>query len=497
MSETDNSADLAVDSRAETDSSVPPSVALPPPADVESCPADGDNLPSPPPARGLPPPVPPPAVLPAAQPPDLDPAEALPEFNTGDETRPAWRLILRGTSAVTLSVIVHLVVLIALACLYIVSEDPPEKDALLASYTTDDSDPLEYLEEFVITPDDLKADLAAAAAESVAEANPFLFDGGAAPLAELDDPTDRFGLAEVQMPDLGKALNGDGRGLGDGVGAGLGKGLYSDAFEQIVSDAGRHGLDVVIVFDSTGSMGGEIEAVKQRIRQIGGALLRKLPQTRIGICTYRDVHDEYLVKGLPLSNNLVAIDESLRVIHSGGGGDRPEAVLAGLRWALTNNQFRPKARKVLLLFGDAPPHAENVQGCLMLAGQFHDSHGGIVSTISCRTPLPLPEFVEIARVGGGEAFMLADHRRIMEELLVLAFGGKHRRDVIKFFGLRPAGPQMPGRAPGVGRPPGFHRGMPAPGFDPWRDLLREAPAPRRMTPPDGFDPWTDPPRENP
>jgi hypothetical protein len=47
----------------------------------------------------------------------------------------------------------------------------------------------------------------------------------------------------------------------------------------------------VIVFDSTSSMGPEIETVKTRVIEIGGALLRKIPRARIGFTTYKDVTD--------------------------------------------------------------------------------------------------------------------------------------------------------------------------------------------------------------
>jgi hypothetical protein len=207
-------------------------------------------------------------------------------------------------------------------------------------------------------------------------------------------------------------------------------------------------------------MSGEINSVKRRILQIGSTLLEKVPETRIGLCTYRDVGDAYVVRGLPLTNDLTEVIRALAGVSAAGGGDTPEAVHYGLQWAMSNNTFRPEARKVILLFGDAPPHPQNANLCLTLARQFHEDQKGIVSTISCRARGHIPEFVAIAKFGGGEAFLLNDHRRIMEELLVLMFGNAHREEVMKFFDLQDV-PQMgpPGmRGDMLPRHPAFRRG---------------------------------------
>ena len=47
---------------------------------------------------------------------------------------------------------------------------------------------------------------------------------------------------------------------------------------------------------------------------------------------------------------------------------------------------------------------------------------GVVSTVTCRRSVRLPEFEEIAQMGGGEAFLTSDERQIMTQLLILVFG---------------------------------------------------------------------------
>jgi Mg-chelatase subunit ChlD len=209
-------------------------------------------------------------------------------------------------------------------------------------------------------------------------------------------------------------------------------------FDGLIQRLRRDGLDICIVFDSTGSMSGEINEVKSQIDRIGSALVRLVPKTRISIVTYRDSSEEfrelYEVKGMPLTNDIQLVDDYLSDISAGGGGDHPEAVHAGLQWATDNNRFRSRARKVILLFGDAPPHQNRRSLCLKLAGDFRND-GGVVSTVTCRHRERLPEFVEIAQMGGGEAFLTSNEREIMTQLIVLVFGSQHRRKVLEAFEL--------------------------------------------------------------
>jgi hypothetical protein len=230
------------------------------------------------------------------------------------------------------------------------------------------------------------------------------------------------GGGESQAFDLGEISAGGGSMSGGG-------------WEGFLQTLRRDGLDIVLAFDSTGSMQGEIDQVKGQIKRIGATLLALVPKARISICTYRDYGDEYVVRGLPLSSDLQQIDSYLAGIRADGGGDEPEAVHEGLRWAIEQNEFRPRARKVILIFGDAPPHAQYLAACLRLASDFHGQRNGLVSTVTCRSSRPLPSFVQIAEVGGGEAFVTADERQIMTQLLVLVFGSRHRAKVLEAFEL--------------------------------------------------------------
>ena len=220
---------------------------------------------------------------------------------------------------------------------------------------------------------------------------------------------------------------------------------YSPSFAYKIADAQRNGIEIVVVFDSTGSMGPEIEAVKARISQIGKAVLSKIPKARFSLCTYRDLNDSFTVRGLELTQDLGRIQRFIDGVYASGGGDHPEAVQIGMRWAVHQTDYRQAAQKVMLIFGDAPPHRADVDECLELADRFRSYGKGQIFTVTCRKSYPIPEFYSIAQAGGGEAYVMQNSQRLMEDLLVIAFGVENRDQVLRFFDLRKPQPRTRGR----------------------------------------------------
>lgn len=254
------------------------------------------------------------------------------------------------------------------------------------------------------------------------------------PITESDLQNTNEPLVNIDPSSLSPSVTGtfDEKSLRSSSASGGG-----EDFNGLIKQLKRDGLDIVITFDSTGSMGGEISVVKNKIERIGSTLLKMIPKTRISICTYRDrsQFEEYVVKGTPLTNNLNEVVSYLGGIEAGGGGDTREAVLDGLKWSINNNKFRRRARKVILIFGDAPPHEEDQAECLEIATNFKLQQKGIVSTVTCRRPSHLEELTEIAQYGGGESFLTSNDREIMTQLMILVFGNRHRKKVLEAFKL--------------------------------------------------------------
>ena len=203
-----------------------------------------------------------------------------------------------------------------------------------------------------------------------------------------------------------------------------------ETFDELLSRLGDDGLDIAIVFDSTASMNLEIAQVKDGIEQMGETLFRLVPKTRISVCTYRDQGDKYVTKGLPLSASIAQVVTFLSEIRAQGGGDKSESVTAGVDWVIKNNQFRPNAKKVILIFGDAPPKPDQWLACQRLVSDFRFGQRGLVSTVTCHRRTKLKSFVEIAQLGGGESFLNSDETQIVQQLLVLVFGSRYQGELI-------------------------------------------------------------------
>ena len=207
------------------------------------------------------------------------------------------------------------------------------------------------------------------------------------------------------------------------------------SFAEKIAYARKNGIEILIVFDATGSMGSEISAVRQRIGQISQAVLEKIPAARFSLVAYRDRSDAISVAGIKLGNSKKKLGEFMDEIVATGGGDTPEGVELGMEWAISQNKLRSNSHNVMLIFGDAPPHYQRLDACIDMAARFGSSGKGTVHTISCRSRKPIQEFSEIAKAGGGQAYTMTNSHNLTEELLVLAFGPEHREEVDEFFDL--------------------------------------------------------------
>lgn len=240
-----------------------------------------------------------------------------------------------------------------------------------------------------------------------------------------------------RMPGLSAVGDGLGsgegeRGLGDGVG---GTGLKQRTFEELVEEL-RNGLDLIIVFDSTSSMGAEIQTLKLRIFHLGQALLRVLPETRIAFVTYKDIGDVPEYAYSELTSDIHRLHRFLANVEAYGGGfDIEEAVDLGLEQAIKGYEFRKDAHKVIVLFGDAPPRQDALPRILPMANSFKQQSSARLNTVTLRTNLPLPTFTAIAHFGGGESIVLNSHHQILQELFLLVFGRENRARAMEFLKL--------------------------------------------------------------
>lgn len=120
-------------------------------------------------------------------------------------------------------------------------------------------------------------------------------------------------------------------------------------------------LDLMIMCDTTGSMGDELEYLKAELEDVVTRIRKdnaNIP-TRISVNFYRDEGDEYVVREFPFTTDLDAAVMSISQQSAQGGGDTPEAVHTALKSAVSHD-WDENSVKVMFLVLDAPPH-EDVQ----------------------------------------------------------------------------------------------------------------------------------------
>ncbi len=233
------------------------------------------------------------------------------------------------------------------------------------------------------------------------------------------------------------------------------------SWDGYVQGLRRAGLDVVICFDSTGSMGPVILELRERIRDFIRVVTSLIPNARVGLVTYRDSRKydrddyEYTVKLLLLQTcddeGLDRLQLFLNQTEAHGGGDIPEAVWLGLATAMNKVGWRPHARRVIIILGDAPPHAED-DGLAMtykLCREWKDAGCALSCVDTTGASKLMDEFKQMAAEGGGEATPLTDakdiskvvhepfedvkgepaERALIRKLVVLTFGSKWKKDV--------------------------------------------------------------------
>ncbi len=146
-------------------------------------------------------------------------------------------------------------------------------------------------------------------------------------------------------------------------------------------------LDVLFLLDATGSMGDEIDRLKETIDKVARRLsaLDPAPALRFGMTLYRDRGDAFVVATHDFTDDVERFRTALAGVVADGGGDYAEALDEGLAAALAEPAWRDPAEAVQLVFlvADAPPH------------------------VGRSVPVPYPESVREATARGIKVFPVA------------------------------------------------------------------------------------------
>lgn len=201
-------------------------------------------------------------------------------------------------------------------------------------------------------------------------------------------------------------------------------GTVSGSLVDKAFDLRDAGLQVAFIVDSTGSMQVAIDAVRDAIAEISAILGGIAPKLELGLVHYKDFGDmgDAAQMLVPLSKDPKKVRDKLASLQAGGGGDIPERVEKGIEVALDKAMgWKKEANRLLLVIGDAPPHAETQGDLLALVksayehpfrnpkrpttGKQEKWKPFITSTVATN-PQANPWFTEIATAGGGTNVLL-------------------------------------------------------------------------------------------
>lgn len=131
--------------------------------------------------------------------------------------------------------------------------------------------------------------------------------------------------------------------------------------QRVLRLAGSAGLDVCFVVDTTGSMGDDIDNTKENMADILASLSEKSADYRVALIDYRDFSErtgrsfDYPARlRLDFSSDEAEIVQAINDLDLGNGGDNEETVFSGII-AAVGLDWRPTARKVVIVMGDAAP----------------------------------------------------------------------------------------------------------------------------------------------
>ncbi len=250
---------------------------------------------------------------------------------------------------------------------------------------------------------------------------------------------DGTGLDAGGNEKLGDMIN-PGRGMGKLFGTGSG---WSEHVGQLRST----GLDVAILFDSTGSMVTLINEVKPTIAEMVKALHRIVPDLRIALITYKGTPgaSDYVVAGTPLVDDLYELLNFMNCVDiSGGSSEGYAAIDKGLGRAINKLEWRDETQKAIALIGDAAPFPRTVGETVQIVRRFK----GRVSTIYKNSehtpgylePTTLSNFRSIARAGKGEFIRYDVSGDVVRHVVTVVLGSEYAEQIKRVFAYQEHGP---------------------------------------------------------
>lgn len=115
--------------------------------------------------------------------------------------------------------------------------------------------------------------------------------------------------------------------------------------------------DIAFVIDTTGSMGDEIDGVRENVKTLAESIAKAARSYRIALVDYKDGPDEgdaYVARtDVDFTADVAQFQAGADALSADGGGDYAESVYSGVEQAL-NLKWRDGVKKSVFIIGDAP-----------------------------------------------------------------------------------------------------------------------------------------------
>ena len=137
----------------------------------------------------------------------------------------------------------------------------------------------------------------------------------------------------------------------------------TDSYNFKVTDVqnAEQQLDLLLMVDTTGSMGDELDYLKAELDSIIKNVVKENSDVKIRVSVnfYRDEGDEYVVRSFDFTDDIAQAIKDLGEQSYDGGGDTPEAVHTALNDAISNHSWNENSTKLMLFVLDAPCHGDH------------------------------------------------------------------------------------------------------------------------------------------
>ena len=212
-------------------------------------------------------------------------------------------------------------------------------------------------------------------------------------------------------PVVSTPIGGDGDGAGDSAGTGTGTGDDKPVVVNPPVDLSEihAGMEIAILSDTTGSMGGAIASVKAQAIEIVNTAFTRDSTTRIGVFGYNDPDVQTFSD---LSNDQAEVIDAINKLYASAGGDTPEMTYHGIYNAAQATWSKDSVKRIFI-FGDAPPKDTDFKDEALAAlhvydtGNIEQDYIQIYAIQTGNDPSATAAFEELATLTGGKYINLS------------------------------------------------------------------------------------------